>query len=330
METFAEYLSFYVKRAGISDSELARAIDVSRQTVFRWKEGLTGRPNNRDDVLAIAKKLRLSPEETNTLLQAAGFRPQGQPSAEQEPDQQPIQKEVDEVASVDSPEENLLQTDPAYLWRYLLKMPVKKKWLAIAIICEVALFTLIGVIMNIDYSPSSRDAPKETSPVFTGETLVVISPFTGSDINRFSHQLSDAIEREISGNRIDGYRVAELSDAIAGKEEAEQILQNAGTELVVYGQFQDGLISIRFEPKFEELDTDKIEFESDSDLPLETQVIALLALAHLSMQKGDTDQAMALLSQAQNILYDNVDNEQLYSIVDSLLGQLRDDVTSRP
>jgi len=76
MRTFAELLSLYVRRAGITDSELARAVHLSRQTVFRWREGLISRPNNREDVLAISKKLRLSSEERDTLLLSAGFRPE--------------------------------------------------------------------------------------------------------------------------------------------------------------------------------------------------------------------------------------------------------------
>lgn len=76
MKTFAELLNLYVRRSGITDSELARAIHVSRQTVFRWREGIISRPNNREDVLAISKKLRLSSEERDTLLLSAGFRPE--------------------------------------------------------------------------------------------------------------------------------------------------------------------------------------------------------------------------------------------------------------
>ena len=75
METFNHLFNEYIQRSGISDAELARTIGVSRQTIFRWREGLTSRPRNRDDVLIIAKKLRLSDEERDTLLLAAGFRP---------------------------------------------------------------------------------------------------------------------------------------------------------------------------------------------------------------------------------------------------------------
>lgn len=74
--TFASLLSEHLTRAGISDTELARSIGVRRQTVFRWKEGLVERPRARDDVLRCARKLRLTTEERDLLLLAAGFAPE--------------------------------------------------------------------------------------------------------------------------------------------------------------------------------------------------------------------------------------------------------------
>lgn len=76
LPTFGQLLSEYMLRSGISDSELARAIGVRRQTIFRWKEGLVERPRAREDVLQCAKKLRLSNEERDRLLLAAGFPPE--------------------------------------------------------------------------------------------------------------------------------------------------------------------------------------------------------------------------------------------------------------
>lgn len=76
MKTFSELLSDYIRRLGISDAELARTIGVRRQTIFRWREGLTARPRQRDDVLLLAKKLRLAPDERDALLLSAGFSPQ--------------------------------------------------------------------------------------------------------------------------------------------------------------------------------------------------------------------------------------------------------------
>ena len=76
MRSFGELLAYFTDRAGISDSELARAIGVQRQTIFRWKEGQTSRPRYREDVLRMADKLRLTPAERDELLLAAGFPPQ--------------------------------------------------------------------------------------------------------------------------------------------------------------------------------------------------------------------------------------------------------------
>ncbi len=75
MPTFGELLSQFIARAGITDAELARSTGVQRQTIFRWKEGLTARPRYREDVIRIAAKLRLSPGERDALLLAAGFPP---------------------------------------------------------------------------------------------------------------------------------------------------------------------------------------------------------------------------------------------------------------
>lgn len=76
MPTFGELLNQYIARAGITDAELARSTGVQRQTIFRWKEGLTARPRYREDVLRIAAKLRLSPAERDALLLAGGFSPE--------------------------------------------------------------------------------------------------------------------------------------------------------------------------------------------------------------------------------------------------------------
>jgi DNA-binding XRE family transcriptional regulator len=75
MRSFAELLTEYTARTGVSDAELARVLGVRRQTIFRWKEGLTGRPRNRQDIVRCAEKLRLSSEERDELLLAAGFAP---------------------------------------------------------------------------------------------------------------------------------------------------------------------------------------------------------------------------------------------------------------
>jgi len=75
VNSFSELLSMFAERAGISDAELARRLGISRQTIFRWREGETQRPRHREDVIRLADALRLEPEERDQLLVAAGFPP---------------------------------------------------------------------------------------------------------------------------------------------------------------------------------------------------------------------------------------------------------------
>jgi DNA-binding XRE family transcriptional regulator len=77
MRTFAQLLTQYTARIGVTDAELARAVGVQRQTILRWKEGLVARPRSAEDVLHCSSKLRLTPEERDELLMAAGFPPVG-------------------------------------------------------------------------------------------------------------------------------------------------------------------------------------------------------------------------------------------------------------
>ena len=76
MPTFAELLTSYMERTGIGDAELARRIPVSRPTLLRWKEGVTARPRYRDDVRRCAEVLRLTDQEADEFLLAAGFSPE--------------------------------------------------------------------------------------------------------------------------------------------------------------------------------------------------------------------------------------------------------------
>ena len=46
MRTFGELLTEQMRRAGVSDAEMARTLGVQRQTIFRWREGLTQHPRS--------------------------------------------------------------------------------------------------------------------------------------------------------------------------------------------------------------------------------------------------------------------------------------------
>ena len=76
LATFSELLTAYMTRTGITDADLARRVGVNRLTLVRWKEGVTSRPRYREDVVKCAEVLRLTAEEGDELLLAAGFHPE--------------------------------------------------------------------------------------------------------------------------------------------------------------------------------------------------------------------------------------------------------------
>jgi transcriptional regulator with XRE-family HTH domain len=69
--TWARYLTAARTAAGLSKTELARAAEVGRATVFRW-EGGDSRPEQAEIVVRVARVLGLDIDEA---LAAAGLRP---------------------------------------------------------------------------------------------------------------------------------------------------------------------------------------------------------------------------------------------------------------
>lgn len=112
MATFAELITEYTLRIGITDTELARKIGVRRQTIFRWREGLVQRPRDREVVLDIAKALRLTPEERDTLLLAAGFAPEEIPKVSTTEDFPAEVVTADEVSIPEEPVQELADSEP--------------------------------------------------------------------------------------------------------------------------------------------------------------------------------------------------------------------------
>lgn len=200
METFAELLSKYIKQAGISDAELSRAIGVSRQTIFRWRAGLTSRPNSREDVLAISKKLRLSPEEQDKLLLSAGFRPDeanavkppGSPSTVEPPtiSETPEQNKVVETEQPDVPSISRPGVE------IIIKPGKKSDLFYIILTSGVLLVIAVALVMALNWSHWFSSQGQENSPVSPtvssisgtnpiapagpGETLILVAPLDES------------------------------------------------------------------------------------------------------------------------------------------------------
>jgi transcriptional regulator with XRE-family HTH domain len=179
MKSFAELLALYIKQAGITDAELARSIGVSRQTIFRWREGLTGRPNSREDVIAIAKKLRLSPAERDALLLAGGFRPDDITLSDRET------ADLTDIAtsgekSTESTEE--IEAKGQFTHPDRLKVLIPKPWRFIIYTISALILISVGVwlvITNLPFDESGKNnesVDQTTNIPATPATVVPAAP----------------------------------------------------------------------------------------------------------------------------------------------------------
>jgi len=73
--TFAELLVTYMQRNRVDHAELAKQIEISRDTLSRWMKGTVTHPRQRSDVLRCAEYLDLSDTERDEFLLVAGFMP---------------------------------------------------------------------------------------------------------------------------------------------------------------------------------------------------------------------------------------------------------------
>ena len=76
MSAFAAVLNDYQRRSGRSQRTVARAADLDPGRYSRLLSG-THAPASREQVIALAAALGLSPRETDHLVAAAGFLPPG-------------------------------------------------------------------------------------------------------------------------------------------------------------------------------------------------------------------------------------------------------------
>jgi transcriptional regulator with XRE-family HTH domain len=79
VSTFGILLKTYRQRAGLTQHELAVQAGLSPSTISRVEKGERGAPGKRKQILALAKALGLSQEETDTLLMPAGLAPSTAP-----------------------------------------------------------------------------------------------------------------------------------------------------------------------------------------------------------------------------------------------------------
>lgn len=91
---FANLFTFYMKRAKLTDTALARETGIVRQTIFRWKQAGSAFTPRRSALLQCAQVLQLSESECNELLVAADL------DSLKEGEYQSIKKEEEDAANV--------------------------------------------------------------------------------------------------------------------------------------------------------------------------------------------------------------------------------------
>ena len=296
MPSFAELLSEYMARTGISDAELARTLGVRRQTVFRWKEGLVSRPRNREDVLRCAGRLRLASEERDALLVAAGFSPEGDTTVPvtSAPDQPSpaLSAQVGETVSqeVVPPRRSM----SPLLW----------------VIVIAALVVAVGGILFLALQPVL--GPKIYPIAGEGETLIVVGRFVnyigGPSGYNVAGRVQAALEREIETAQLAGVRVAVWPEEIRDAVEAEAVRGRARATVVIWGEYDSGRVLARFmvpgshpepdERQLEELVASPSDLSAtiNSALPAEVRYMALLTLGQLYADQEDYGQARASFS----------------------------------
>ncbi len=279
MRTFAELLTEYIERAGISDSELARSIGVRRQTLFRWKDGQIQRPRYRDDVVRCAKRLRLIPEERDLLLVAAGFSPETPPIAPPDPKPQETPEPPETVSqAIEAAEEPGPRQDVASSRRPWVIGFVGGAVIIVGIVLATAMLSgdedppAVAVVPPTETpTPQPTVAPQTPTAVPTAPTLkasalkqepestpepeskkdiVVIAKFVnyigGETGYNVAGRIRAALEDELEAGFLPDVEIEVLTEDIRDEAEAQQVAQKTGASVVIWGEYDSGRAHARF------------------------------------------------------------------------------------
>jgi tetratricopeptide (TPR) repeat protein/transcriptional regulator with XRE-family HTH domain len=298
MRTFGELLKEYMDRTGISDAELARTLGVRRQTIFRWKEGSVVRPRHAEDVLRCAQRLRLTAEERDELLMAAGFPPES-PHALRSVTV-PVELGQDGAPPAAPPE-------PV--------PPVGRRWLwtagGVAAIAVIAL--VVGLVWHAS-DPSRFTFHVSRYPVAReGETLLLVAPFVnytaGDQGYNVAGRIQEALAREIDAGRLPDVRAAHWPQEIRDQASAEAALGRSGGALAIWGEYDSGRVLAHLsrpeagagteENRVEKLLPSPADLSAtiNTALPEDIRSVALLSLAQLFTDGESYDRARAALGQ---------------------------------
>lgn len=308
MKSFSELLSTFIQRTGVSDAELARRLGVSRQTIFRWREGQIQRPRYRKDVLDLVRKLRLSEEEANQLLLAAGFPPEDGSSL-------PV------IAAAD-------------VGQGRTRLP--KRWRIGLVIGAVLLVLAVWLLVSPDAKPEPADK---------GEQLILISEFTqaGGQLGfNVAGRLEEAIRAAIEELALEAVRVETYHDPIAAELSAQSLLEELDATLIVWGEYDSGRVVAQIlsrdltgKPLARERSwllesAQNLPATINLELPQEVSWLALFAIGRSLQAQGEFDQAQELYEAAlQHIGENRAGAAQLYFYLGFAEGVKEDGDLSR-
>jgi Tfp pilus assembly protein PilF/DNA-binding XRE family transcriptional regulator len=305
MRTFSDLLREYTARTGVSDAELARAVGVQRQTIFRWKEGTVTRPRSAEEVLRLATKLRLTPAERDELLLAAGFPPVQPPPAAEAAEAPPPAADPAPTRSDAAP--GLAAAEPESPFAFAptserarrLRIAVLVMWIFMLLLGSLALFVALRQPRYPQAAP--------------GETLVVIAQFgnyTGGEQGyNVAGRLGEALVRELEAAGLTGTRVAAWPATLGDEQAAADALARSRAALVVWGEYDSGRVVARFlqrdepAPQARELSVPaaapaELPAVINSAVPGDMRYLALYSLAQVYLHGGEVEAARAALGQA--------------------------------
>lgn len=326
MSTFAELLSAHLRRSGMSDAELARRLGVSRQTIFRWREGMVQRPRHREDVIQLAARLRLSPQERDALLLAGGFAPE-------QPDLLLAAPPALPTAAALSPPALAPPTEVAGAEELVSETAFReserrgRRYLLIPVAVLLVIAALIGGLL---WQQNRLSEPKPAAP---GETLVLIGQFVNAGSPEVGYnvagRLQEAIQAEMQQIGWEEVRVEQHPATFAQTAEARAKARQLGATVLVWGEYDSGrAVAHLTTPLTDENDLDlqrlaagpgDLNATINTDLPQDVRWLALYVLGRAYLQANRNDDAETALNRA---LADPAARPELLAGTEFLLGVL--------
>ncbi len=335
MKSFSQLLSEYINRIGVSDTELARRLGVSRQTIFRWREGTTRRPRHREDVLQLAAKLRLEPEERDQLLLAAGFQPEEAIETELTGDETNGETSASPVG--------MPEMAPAIAFEGLRHSLVRYRWaialagvflVGIVLILETGEWRDVAAKLGFQVDSLSVMSPKPRV-ASSDETLVLVSEFAnyaGEQIGyNIAGRIQEALQEEFGDAGLESVRIERLPEIITDEASAQHVGQEFRATLVVWGEYDSGrVIAVTTAPMAEEriesreqrwliATSEELSSTINTDLPRDLQWVSLYVLGQIHYGAGRRHDAEIVFKRA---LIEPPEDQWAVAIVYFYLGLL--------